>query len=1491
MKEFFIKISLVIAFSFWMPALQSQHVKDFSEDPLQFSDEIQVLFSGISSPSLGIKIRELLNPFVASWNSNEYGDKERAMVIANANDLLQRRLNPHPDFYNYISIIHGLKKKGNRDAVVIWSQVLKDKSNGLNLRQMQSYLEKYALFINNGILFQSSSLTWYVTDTSLHLEYDTAIRVIYRRTDLACASRRDTSLIFGTSGVFYPETQFWTGRKGRVTWERVGLSRDTVYADLSSYTVNLKIAEYRADSVRLINRRYFREPIFGRLEEKVLSSAPGPGSSYPQFTSYLKNYEIRNLFKNIDYQGGFSVEGARVIGSGEINQNASIFISRDGRVRAHIRSNAFRIQGDQITANPSSLSIYTDGDSIYHPGLQMKFFGDRRQLVMFRPESGISQSPFFNGYHAIDMYNGAMYWDVDKDTIHFESVPGISRVSVNEFVSRSFFSKYEFYRLQGIDDKNPLYIIRDFARTFSTKEITPAALAQFMNKAPDQVKAMMLRLSIQGFLYYDLVNDKAVIQDRLGQAIEASVGKRDYDVIKIRSETNNLSNATLDLKNYDLTVRGVESVFLSDSQQVYIFPHDKEIVLKKGMDFTFSGLVKAGLFDFHARDCYFEYDSFRLNLPFIDSLVFQVKSFEKDERGVVALRKVGSVLEKLSGKILIDHPTNKSGIQPFPSFPIFISEQESFVYYDHISQYDREKFAYHVYSFVIDSLDNFTTDNLQFNGYLVSSGIFPNIGQPLKVQPDYSLGFVHQVPDEGYPVYGGTGKYYQDIFLSNRGLRGKGKLTFLTSRTLADDFLFYPDQMVIQSAERFTIGQQLAAVEYPDLDAESTLHRWYPYKDELRVRTTSSPARIYDSLVMFSGNLNYSSEGLDGAGKAGFENVELMSDYFQFKHHTLDADTLDFRLFAEGSPDLAVSAEQYRTHVDFDLRTVEFRTNQKGSTVSFPYNNFVCYMDNIDWFMDRKEMILYNDLGIKYAGIDTMSRSELLRLDLSGSELLSTNPLMDSLSFFSVTARYDLSSYVIDAEDVKLIRVADAAIFPDQGDVKILQGGQIQKLSNAVIIADTLTQYHLIEEAEVIIHSKRNYEAKGLYQYFSTDVIMQAFPLTSLSVDSTGRTFAAGTIREDLNFSLSPYFTFRGNVVVESGRKDLMLEGGFQTTENCFEGRMKEWVYFKTWVDPTAVRIPVRQPLVNLEGRRLDLGVLVSDYDEKIYTAWFSPRAVSWDTVLATVSGDIFYDTDAGGYRIVSNEELSLPGRTSELLLDTRRCIIETSGAVGMGLAFNYVDLSSFGDIRYMAIPDSAIFDMTLVFNFLFSEPALNVMADSVMAANLPGLDITRKAYHDYLGYVMGEGKARDLMTELGLYGNFRRMPDELINTLLLTDVRFYWNDRTNSYISSGPIGVLSIGKNAVNRYVNGTIELIRRRSGDVMSIYLELNPRQWYFFDYRSGIMQALGSDMAFNNRIESVKQERRMQSKPGLDERYEYMISSRRRLIDFLRRLEASP
>lgn len=1482
------KILLLIVALLSTLALKSQTVKSFSGDTAKFPDEVQSLFSTVSKRAIESKFQELLEPFLESWNADIYNEAEKKIIIGNANTLLKKKSTVYPDLFNYFLIIHNLKKKGNNNAVLNWSEDLQNHLPDLIQRKIHPYLEQYKLMFNDRILFQSTTFSWFISDTSLNLMFDTVISVLYKDANLSCASKKDTFLILNTNGVFYPQSQEWKGKNGRVTWERVGLSPDTVYADLSTYQINLNFSEYHADTVKLVNKKYFKEVLYGELSDKILLNSPGATSTYPKFASYLKNYEIRNLYRNIDYKGGLSVEGARIIGSGEIDKNAALYILKDGKVQAQIKSLAFRIQGDQITANPASLSILIGNDSIFHPGLQLKYNNDSRQVLMFRPESAMAQSPFFDGYHNLDIDCGAIYWDIESDSVNFDSEPRFNRDSTSEFTSNNYFSKYDFDKIQGMDDRNPLYIIRDYSKTFGTDEITPGALARYMNKSEDEIKGMLLKLSILGFLYYDLVNDKAIVQDRLNRFIDARSGKIDYDVIRINSTTKNNSNATLYFNNLDLLVRGVDSLFLSNAQQVYIYPDKRGIIIKKGLDIVFTGRVRAGLFDFFAHNCSFEYDSFRLNLPLIDSLGFMVKAFQKNNYGERPLTKVGSVLEDLSGQILIDNPLNKSGLKFYPQYPIFNSKQESFVFYDRNPRYDRDRFAYHIYPFTIDSLDNFSTDHLQFDGYLVSAGIFPDIKQPLKVQPDYSLGFINQLPAEGYVAYSDKGKYYEEVNLSNKGLRGSGKLKYLTSNTNSHDFLFYPDSMITKLAEHFTISPQLAKVEYPKVTADSIYQVWYPYRDTMHLKTIRQPFKMFDEKALLTGDLYYSINGLSGGGKVGFESVELASAKYKFHHHTIDADTLDFNLYTSGTRDLAVSAQKYQTHVDLETRVVAFKTNKKGSSVSFPYSNFLCFMDNIDWYMDKHEMRLYNDLGEKYANIDSMTRDQLLNLDLSGSDLVATNPKTDSLSFFSVTARYDMINYVIDAEDVKLIRVADAAIFPDSSYVKILKGGKIQKLQNAGIIADTAHRYHNIERADVEIISRKNFLAKGYYQYTGTDKVLQEFLMPAISVDSSGRTIGSGEISGNIKFSLNPHFNFKGKMNMVSSRKELSFEGGFQTTDDCFIDTKKHWVYFNSWIDPSDVRIPVQQPLVDIDGTKIDLAILISNYEQEIYTSWFTPRAVSFDTTLVSGAGEVYYDESASAYKVSQPSED--PGVKNQLGMTyfTSNCVVESNGPVGLGLSYNYVDLKGFGEVKYLIVPDSTIFNLTLTFDFPFYEPDLNTMADSLVKSELKGIDITRKNYENFIDYELGAAESKNFKEDVSTFGTMRRLPEKLAHSIVLTDVNLYWNSLTKSYMSQGPIGIISVGKNAVNRYAKGYLELIHRRSGDVISLYLEINPLKYYFFDYRNGIMQTVSSDNIYNNRINTLKPEKRMMTKPGIEEPYQFVVSDKRKMIDFIRRMQ---
>ena len=92
-----------------------------------------------------------------------------------------------------------------------------------------------------------------------------------------------------------------------------------------------------------------------------------------------------------------------------------------------------------------------------------------------------------------------------------------------------------------------------------------------------------------------------------------------------------------------------------------------------------------------------------------------------------------------------------------------------------------------------------------------------------------------------------------------------------------------------------------------------------------------------------------------------------------------------------------------------------------------------------------------------------------------------------------------------------------------------------------------------------------------------------------------------------------------------------------------------------------------------------------------------------------------------------------------------------------------------------------------------------------------------------------------------------------------------------------------------VNRAVPGYIEIERKASGfGEVNIYFELPDNQWYFFSYRNYILQAISSDEGFNNEILNLGEDKRIIHSREEDVPYEFVISSRRKMIDFKRKME---
>ena len=1464
-----------------------QTLRTFSEEPDVFIKEIPRLFESVTVPGVSVEIMLLTDTLTGEWNRNAFTDEEKREIIQVANLLLDKRIKPYPEFFNFFKVIMELHTRDEGHTYVSgYLAGLRKRVEERSIRRLRGYLDTFTAFLLEKKLFGNNSFSWSYTDSAFLMEYDSVPRFLFKRTDLICNNSYDTAVIYETGGVYYPLSSQWDGFGGGMDWRRLGFSKDTIFARLTDYRIFLEEPGYTADSAIFFDKRFFRDGLMGTIEERVLSGRVDKFTSFPRFFSYEKDLEMRGLFRSVDYYGGYTLKGTRVIGTGNREHNAVVTIPIDDEKQIILRSHTFSINKDGFRSNPSTLSISIGGDSLYHPGLQVIYDDNTKELTAVRDKDGISGSPFFNTFHDINMYVEALHWDMSATTIEFRSILGITRVSMADFVSNDFFTEYDFDKLQGLDAKNPLFIIRNFARDYKTHEISPQILAGYMNKPPEQVEATMIRLAQQGFLYFDAAKQVAVVEDKLLDYIDAKMKNADYDVISIHSEVKNDDNAVLDLQTLDLMIRGVEEVFLSDSQNVHIYPRAGEIVLKEGRDFVFTGRVKAGMFDFFANECSFEYDAFRLNLPTVDSLSFQVKSFEKNKDGEYPLRRVRTVIEGLSGTLLIDEPGNKSGLKAFKDYPKFISEQESFVYYDKDSIYTRDVFRYHVAPFQLDSLDAFSTEGLQFKGYLDSKDILPIIDQPLKVRPDYSLGFVKETPREGFPVYGGRGIFYSIVDLSNKGLMVDGTLKYLNSTTETDSMFFYPDSAIAYSLQEFRIREKTGPPSYPEVSVDSARSGWYPYRDTMMIYMEKHPFRMFGGEAEFLGYLTMTNRSLTGSGNMVYDNARMSAHLFRFGRKTVDSDSLDLRYFTADTDSLALIAQNYKAHLDLETRKIDFTANIAGSEIRFPYNDFICTMESIDWFLDSGELVLFSE---RLPASDSLTEEEIIETKTGRSEFISTNPKQDSLFFTAGFARYSLNNYEIRAEEVDIIRVADAAIFPPDGLVTIRKGGKLDPLHQANLIASTKSKSHTIRQAEVQIFSRQYYEGSGLYQYEPVNGVIQEIRMTEIRVDSTHTTIGRGYIGPEDNFLLSPHFAFRGEVSLNAGDKRLLFEGGFMIIQDCYEPQKEHWAYFRAHVDPKDVRIPVDPALTDLEGTEIHPAIYYSSLKDDIYPTMFGSRGLLSDTAIFSNAGWLTFDTAAGSFLIEPFDPDDRGGKPDRLRFDTRKCAVRGTGELHLPMDLGYIDLLAQGWIEHLIIPDSTFLNVALVIDFYFDEESLRMLADSIRQSDLRGFDATQKSYNDLLLRLSGQEGIAALQGDLGIFSSLRNLPEELDHTFILTDLDMYWNTRTRSFVSSGPFGLAVAGSTPVHRMVDGYLELVRKRSGDEFNLYIEAGPRKWYLFTYKNGIMQTTSTDLEYNAKITDLKARKRMTRRDGMDDmEYEFTIADRRKRIEFLRKME---
>lgn len=1480
---------LLLAF-FLSCSVQAQELDSLAGDSEKFYQFISGTLLNTPSKATAEKSQVLLDRFNQRWSIGRFNKQEKDEVRKVIESMRKKNLKTYPYLYDYIYALTLLAESNQLPkSIIAWHMYADSLIQNPKIKYFSDFLDFTIDFLESDRLIKNN-YSWYHRNSQFIFTFDTGFIVKFESLTLVCSSVKDSSSIIKTKGIYYYKNNTWDGKGGTVNWNRFGKEMgDEIYVDLADYEINLSQATYSADSAVLHYKRFFKNPVLGRFTDKVMSSPPNERSSYPRFESYLKNFELENIYPFITYFGGFYLNGIELFGNSGPYDISRIIIEKNNKIVGRAKSDLFKLGDKQLESGKAEVVFYIESDSLYHPGVRFRYKAESHDLQLFSEVQGTKIVPFFDSYHQFDIYSPALTWNLDSLNMYFKEIMAVNRESEATLLSVNYFSANDFYTIQGLNELNPMYSIQNYLNIYNDKEIKLNALAAYMKKSTEQVSAVLINLAYDGFLIYDPVKQTAIVKDRFYSFLTAKSGRTDYDVIKLVSRVKNKPNALINLKDLRLDLFGVREVVLSDSQQVYIYPTDQKISIRKNRNITFDGRIHMGLFDFYSRNNTFIYDTFMINMNYIDSLSFKVYTLDSLMRRDSLIR-VQNIVRDLNGRIYIDQPFNKSGLKNFPEFPMFISNEDSYVFYNYRDIQDStllpETFYFKLDPFKLDSIGTYSTEGMEFDGTMVSAGIFPNFRQPLKVMPDFSLGFEHNTPAEGYPVYGGKGTFSDTIFINKNGISGSGLLNYLSATVSSNNFIFYPDSLV-STSKNFQIAESPDVYNFPFAQGDTVDIKWLIDTNVMAISNREKPFTLYkDSWLQ--GMLYLNPGYLHGDGSFHFSKSEIQSANIDFRYNDLVADSAKFFLRKDVDT-LVFKSLGYLAKIDFAQQKGWFDHIYDNSFVEFPYNKFTSNLDEAEWDMTEDKIYLLSDLSGAYSALDTLDPYSLIDYKLSGPEFISTDPNPDSvIRFFAGKATYDLNNFTIDVEQVRMVKAADAAIFPSNEFLKILRDGGIHTLKNARIILDTLTKYHEIIDAQVDILNKQRYVASGYVNYVDRNMTKQSVFIQRITQNAEGVSTGLGVLEPTDVFFLSPEYFFTGEISFFANKKFLFFSGGYRINEDCI-GQEGKWVSFAKFIDPDSIYFEINEKSMIVDQGNARFGIAYSEETAKYYPLVLAPLKNPQDEILIEARGNIAFDAENNSYFVMqgglSKKEVS-EGNFVSLNLD--RCLLEGNGMFPLGVSSNVFGVQAGGSFRHLIIPDSTYLNVSLLLNFFFDQKAFSIITDSIRIANTNLKKTGLGQFPLFVSKLLTASESEKLNTELNLYGQVKKMPDQLNHAIIFSDVKFKWDVESRSFISQGPIGIGFINGQSINKYVNGYIQIEKNRGGSSISFYLKLNKSQWYFFTYRNGILQFISSDYTLNDYIETLPASARIINANSLENYFEFVISTRNKSVEFLRKMD---
>lgn len=781
--------------------------------------------------------------------------------------------------------------------------------------------------------------------------------------------------------------------------------------------------------------------------------------------------------------------------------------------------------------------------------------------------------------------------------------------------------------------------------------------------------------------------------------------------------------------------------------------------------------------------------------------------------------------------------------------------------------------------------------------------------------PDTTMGFVHTPPEAGYDLYPNYGnikgahiKFDRELVMDAYGLHSGGNISYLTTKLDAPEYVFMPDSVSADNIVFNIGGGQIAGADFAEASGRNAQLRWYTTDDRMYISNKEEMEKLeaakatlaegafeqryqeklftlYKSKepASFKGNLTVRSTGLTGEGnliRKDFTILSVSEEPFKFGQSRFTADNVDIKINSkERDPFKYDRAGTFYTNdkevlrgnfvnLDLDLAagSAVIKPNPEFgdfTALALPYAEYRTSIKEAVWNLKKQTITMSGD-----------STSRFSSTIFGGDELSEKD-----LTFRATDAFYDIPNLTLLVDGVPSIKTADALIIPDKGTATILKDAEMQELKKARILIDTLNRYHSLFDGNIRIKSRLEFEGDATYQFVNVqkdtfNIKFDEFELVELTDEEAkaqGRkkakknrrqdkdyipryTKSQGTVTEEDQFYITSRILYKGLVTMYATREDLELDG-FIRLDLSTRTDYNNWIPYKSDKGDSVVLAIDSETTIGTD--KITSGLHFVPSTNEFYTTFLSTKKNPQDLDVFLANGTLDYNPSINEFKISPDSR-----RSGETFTGNRLIFDDSKGNIFVEGKFKLLDenLSQYaqmaGSGRINVNENIYRTEVLMPLGIPIGGKSLKALQEEIVLKGIvekPILLQKNSRENARIAEIAGDKAVRKYIEDITVKPvSLPTISRDLNKPIVLYNVNLEWSEEYKTLHSTGLIRLMSIGEKTYDIEVPGFVEIRKNVNGDAMSIYLQLDPDLWLFFEIEpGGVVTGLSSSTLVSDEL----------------------------------------